>query len=67
MSGVVSYVGLWQKTTPVRREPHDTGGVPLQLRRTSPYLALSDNVVRGKVWGDNVHNKEVTTDSANST
>ena len=66
MSGVVSCIGLSQKTTLARREPHDTGGVPLQLRRTSPYPVLSDNVVRGKVWGDSVRNKEVTTVSANS-
>ena len=49
MSGVVSSIGSWQNTTLVCRELHDPGGVPLQLRGTSPYPALSVGVVREEV------------------
>ena len=48
MSGVVS-IGSWQNTTLVRRELHDPGGTPLQLGGTSPYPALSVDVVREEV------------------
>ena len=45
---MVSSIGSRQKTTLVRRELRDPGGVPLQLRGTSPYPALSV-VVREEV------------------
>ena len=37
-------VGSWLKTTLVRRDRHDPGGVPLKVRGTSPYPALAADV-----------------------
>ena len=45
MSGVVSSIGSWPTATLVRQELRDKGGVPLQLRGTYPYPALSVDVV----------------------
>ena len=51
MYGVVFYVGSWRKTTLILRELDDPGGVPLQLRGTPSYPALSVDVVREEVGG----------------
>ena len=67
MSGAASaIIRSWQQTTLVRRERHDPGGVPLLLRGTCPYPALSVDVGVKKFEGDSLHHKAVITVSADS-